>query len=163
MLSISKKSIAPTGMVEVFPMDKMPIFGWVLCNGAYLPKDLYVELYSVIGGLYGENKDSFAVPDYRDIYLKQSNLGVVSAPTIKRHSHTATIPAGGAHQHPYHVAPFASNHSRGDSGSYKPTIIRYYRGKTELGGKHTHKVAVLNDGTKNPVLKSVNTAYYIKI
>lgn len=163
MLSISRRKVTPTGVVEAFPIDEMPIKGWVLCDGRRLPKDLYVELYSVISSLYGEDQKTFSVPNYLNRYLKQTTVAEYHNPTLKHHTHTVDIPAGGAHQHTYHVAPFDHSDSRGDSGSYKPTIIRMYRGKTEEGGEHIHKVDVSMSGVEFPVLKSLNIAYFIKI
>lgn len=51
--------------------------GWLFCNGDYVSKDKYDELYCWIGNVYGEPKNnSFRLPDYRSPFLRgQSSKG----------------------------------------------------------------------------------------
>ncbi len=39
--------------------------GWLLCNGADLLKDAYINLYNAIGNTYGGTGNYFKVPDIR--------------------------------------------------------------------------------------------------
>ncbi len=57
------------------PMTYPEAVGWMLCDGRYLDKAAYPELFAVLGTLYGEQNDSFAIPDYRGLFLRGVDAG----------------------------------------------------------------------------------------
>lgn len=44
--------------------------GWLVCDGRPLPKNKYLELYNMLGDLYGSDNDTFNLPDYRGMFLR---------------------------------------------------------------------------------------------
>jgi len=51
--------------------------GWLLCDGqGYPPRDEYVELYGVIGYLFGvDGRENFRVPDLRGVFIRGTDHG----------------------------------------------------------------------------------------
>ena len=45
-------------------------WGWMVCDGRKLETGSYPELYAVLGHLYGGDKSSFYLPDYRGYFLR---------------------------------------------------------------------------------------------
>jgi len=67
LMPVSAKLIVPR--LEIVGAIK-PIVGpipegWVECNGRWLCKHAHSDLYAVIGGKYGENGQTFNLPDLR--------------------------------------------------------------------------------------------------
>lgn len=61
----------PYGMVEMFVgyLDKIPN-NYRLCDGQFLDKERFPELYNVIGSIYGSSSPTnFALPDMRQKFL----------------------------------------------------------------------------------------------
>jgi microcystin-dependent protein len=50
--------------------------GWLLCNGASILKELYMNLFGAIGYTYGGNGNNFNVPDIRGRVAVGSGTGV---------------------------------------------------------------------------------------
>ncbi len=58
------------------PLTHVETIGWMLCDGRFLRKDIYPELFAVIGYLYGnKNDDLFRLPDYRGLFLRGVDAG----------------------------------------------------------------------------------------
>lgn len=57
-----------------FPVSRLEASGWMICDGRSLPCSSYSELFDVLGFLYGKKTnssgDSFAIPDYRGLFLR---------------------------------------------------------------------------------------------
>lgn len=64
---------APVGSVIAYPVDDVPDH-CLECNGAVISRTTYSELFAVLGTVYGEGDGSttFAVPDFRDKFLRGS-------------------------------------------------------------------------------------------
>lgn len=45
-------------------------WGWMICDGRSLKISEYPELYAVLGGLYGETKEEFIIPNFQGIFLR---------------------------------------------------------------------------------------------
>lgn len=61
----------PLGIPEMYVgyLDKIPE-NYKLCNGDYLSKDAFPELYNVIGTIHGFNShNNFALPDMRQMFI----------------------------------------------------------------------------------------------
>ena len=69
----SSDNIAP-GTVAPFPHNNIPD-GWLICNGAVLNKNMYLNLFNKIGTTYGGSGDFFNLPNYalKGVFLR--NLG----------------------------------------------------------------------------------------
>lgn len=50
-----------TGEIVLFVKGATPD-GWIACDGTFLNKNNYAELYALIGGSFGHNESSFALP-----------------------------------------------------------------------------------------------------
>jgi microcystin-dependent protein len=61
--------LVPVGTILIWPTSNLPA-GYRECNGNTLSKASYPELYSVIGNTYGGGSTTFAVPDYRGLFLR---------------------------------------------------------------------------------------------
>ena len=62
----------PVGTVVYWPSTTVPD-GFLECDGKWLSKTEYDDLYSVIGGIYGSNTAKFRLPDYRGYFLRGWN------------------------------------------------------------------------------------------
>lgn len=66
----------PVGTVIAFSASSAPS-GYLLCNGSTANRTTYAGLFSVIGTTYGVGNGSttFALPDYRGLFLRGLDLG----------------------------------------------------------------------------------------
>ena len=64
----------PIGSIIPFGGSTIPI-GFLLCDGQAVSKTKYVELYKIVGNLYGESgsEDTFLLPDLRDKFVQGAN------------------------------------------------------------------------------------------
>lgn len=64
----------PIGSIIPFGGAILPT-GFLLCDGQAISKTKYVELYKVVGDLYGEpgSEDTFLLPDLRDRFVQGAN------------------------------------------------------------------------------------------
>jgi microcystin-dependent protein len=126
--------LIPTGSIIQFGGSVPPI-GWLLCNGQEISKTTYLNLYNVIGDLYGSPffSTNFVLPDLRGrtpigngnlngtgtSYPLGTNGGseshVITISEMPSHTHIGTIAEAGNHTHSYQDAYFAEN------GGYKPS------------------------------------------
>ena len=111
----------PTGSITWWASTTVPT-GWVECDGRWLDKVTYADLYAVIAGFYGSNSTKFKVPDLRGYFLRGwshgsgrdpdaasrtnrgdgttgDNVGTVQGSAVLSHSHTfrtngSLFPAG---------------------------------------------------------------------
>lgn len=62
--------LQPAGMISYFANSTAPS-GWLLCNGGYINRTTYSDLFAAIGTTYGTTEGSnFAVPDCRGEFLR---------------------------------------------------------------------------------------------
>lgn len=102
------------------PITLIEAQGWMLCDGRWLSRNAYPELYAVLGFLYGRSTnstggDTFRLPDYRGLFMRGFDAGAGMDPGAD----DRLIPAGGTdkgnqvgsrqcdafqeHSHPYQV------------------------------------------------------------
>lgn len=167
-----KNELCPIGTIQTFAFNTVPE-GWLVCDGGLLSINLFPELYSVIGTLFGGNGESnFALPDLRGRFVRGWNadgendperiFGSTQEDTMQEHQHhfdstALTISEGGNHNHPL----WCQEHNTlyGVSGlfasSYKAKRMfphtNYALENTDLGtyaGVHNHDLTM----SKNPIL-----------
>lgn len=73
VLPVLKESVGSYGDLDGGVDDRYP--GFVPCDGRSLDKNDYFELYTILGGDYGETATEFNVPDYRNRRL--CGVGIV--------------------------------------------------------------------------------------
>lgn len=61
--------ITPLGSVQAFAGTVIPA-GWKLCDGSSLNKADYVDLYAVLGNVFGNTSTSFKLPDLRGEFIR---------------------------------------------------------------------------------------------
>ncbi|WP_081881896.1 phage tail protein [Nitrosococcus oceani] len=62
------------------PIVSIEAQGWMLCDGRWLTKEQYPELFAVLGYLYGQStnnsgQSTFRLPDYRGLFLRGFDAG----------------------------------------------------------------------------------------
>jgi microcystin-dependent protein len=167
-----KNELCPIGTIQTFAFNTVPE-GWLVCDGELLSINLFPELYSVIGTVFGGNGESnFALPDLRGRFIRGWNAGGENDPertfgstqedTMQVHQHhfdpaTLSISKGGGHYHSLwcHESDTVVNVSR-LVYSEKSKRMCYPQNKFELGmtdigpyaGQHNHDLTM----SMNPVL-----------
>lgn len=167
-----KNELCPIGTIQAFAFNTIPD-GWLICDGGLLSINLFPELYSVIGTVFGGNGESnFAIPDLRGRFIRGWNaegendpertFGSTQEDTMQDHQHqfdstALSISSGGRHYHPlwcheydtvYDVSGLASS-DKGKRMCYPQN--KSESGMTDLGpsaGEHNHDLTM----SKNPVL-----------
>ena len=108
-------------------------WGWMLCDGRTLQTNLYPELFTALGYLYGGSGGNFNIPDYRGSFLRGTDAGAGKDPDVS----LRTDPAGSStsnsgvgsqqtsamliHQHDYITVPAAvTPSSSGSTASGAP-------------------------------------------
>lgn len=91
-----KNELIPIGSILIYSSEKVP-HGYLPCDGSELSKKAYPELYALIGGTWGETKDSFFLPDLQGQFIrgwdKDGNvdpnriLGSEQKDSLQGHSH----------------------------------------------------------------------------
>ena len=79
-------NILPPGVILPYAGD-VPPEGFLLCNGTSVNKELYPNLYKVIGTKYGsENQDFFNLPNLVDRFIQgasdQNKVGSYVSPSL---------------------------------------------------------------------------------
>lgn len=64
-----KNELIPIGSILIYSSEKVP-HGYLPCDGSELSKKAYPELYALIGGTWGETKDSFFLPDLQGQFIR---------------------------------------------------------------------------------------------
>lgn len=97
----------PEAIMDISGLDGFPIGGiatyggatvpdgWLLCDGSTVSRELYPDLFEVIGTVFGEGDGSstFNVPDYRDKFALGAGGDVALAETggEKEHNHVENV------------------------------------------------------------------------
>lgn len=118
------------------PLTYPEALGWMLCDGRYLDKDAYPELFAVLGTLYGSKDDKFRIPDYRGLFMRGvdagSGLDPQAAERIGPEGKGTSSGIGSLqcdalqkHQHSYKsvvlAAPASQGNAAGQASSDEPT------------------------------------------
>lgn len=85
----------PIGSVIAFTTDYVPD-GYLECDGSSYSKTTYAELYSALssGAIYGQDTNTFQVPDYRGLFLRGTDGGRGQDPDASsrmQHNFTGTL------------------------------------------------------------------------
>ncbi|QTL96572.1 hypothetical protein GM661_00595 [Iocasia frigidifontis] len=67
--SYANTLVVPPGAVLWFSGDTPPD-GYLVCDGTYLSKTTYSDLFAVIGTTYGESGENFRLPDLRGEFVR---------------------------------------------------------------------------------------------
>lgn len=168
------------GDIIAFYGDKQKIpFGYLLCDGSVIDKNIYTELFNHIGYKYGRNGDNFKVPDFRNVCISSTmdkNITGVEFPAqLKSHTHGVgkhQIAPSGAHMHLYYAQVKTNYFSRGSSGSshksykaspyYKRYTVYGISREENQGGHSDHSVIVHSDGVADGQIKSMCVLFLIE-
>ena len=85
----------PTGAILPFGGTSAPS-GYLMCNGAAVPRTAYADLFNVIGTAFGagDGRTTFNVPDLRGLFLRGRDGG--AGRDIDRARRTSLLPGGNA-------------------------------------------------------------------
>lgn len=108
-----KNELCPIGTIQAFAFNTVPD-GWLICDGGLLSINLFPELYSVIGTVFGGNGESnFAIPDLRGRFIRgwsadgendpERTFGSIQDDSLQGHQHDAYINSNGGHDHKVYV------------------------------------------------------------
>jgi microcystin-dependent protein len=101
-IMINSVSIAPpVGSIIAFVSSVVAPDGWLICDGSAVSREIYANLFYVIGTTFGNGNSSttFNLPDYRGAFLRGTGQnGIYAGPDIgtpqyhatQTHSHLAT-------------------------------------------------------------------------
>lgn len=95
-----KKEVVPIGSILIYSSEKVPD-NYLPCDGRELPKQLFPELYALIGSTWGETTTTFFLPDLQGQFVrgwdKEGNVdserrfGSEQEDTIQGHGHKIKI------------------------------------------------------------------------
>lgn len=70
----------PAGFVAAWPGNTPPS-GWLVCNGAYISRTTYADLFAAIGTTYGtgDGSTTFKIPDFQGDFLRGYLSGTSSS------------------------------------------------------------------------------------
>lgn len=78
-LAACKSDTIHPGQEADSPLNYLEQDGWMLCDGRYLDKASYPELFAALGTLYGKGGTDtalqFRIPDYRGLFLRGTDAG----------------------------------------------------------------------------------------
>lgn len=73
------QSFYPVGSVIMQGYNNINMMGWKKCNGSFLSKNDYPELFDIIGYIYGGSGNTFQLPDLRGFFVRGlDNMGNLS-------------------------------------------------------------------------------------
>jgi microcystin-dependent protein len=127
------KHKVPCGTIVPFAGKNVPEF-WLLCDGSYIDKTYFSELYTVLGNLYGDTVTTFRIPDltnkfvFGSMFPNNNTLGgnanvTLTLNELPSHNHTTSMTSNGSHNH---------TGTTGITGSHD------HGGLTNTNGSHTH-------------------------
>jgi Microcystin-dependent protein len=127
------------GEIGFFACKNVP-YGWLLCDGSYKKKDIYPELHSVIGTIYGNYLDNnFKLPDCNNRFFKGSTIiGGLNESKLPVHEHIVEGTTHNNHKHPiYKGSTWADNQLDRLSMASNPRGYATYNLQTS-GHSHNH-------------------------
>jgi len=72
---LASKTPEAVGTIKMWPALTMPSTAWALCDGSSLNKNIYAELFTLIGTTFGGSGDNFNLPDMRSRFPVAYNSG----------------------------------------------------------------------------------------
>lgn len=182
-----EQHLVPVGAIVSKLTDTSPGEGWVRVYGQSLIKADYPDLYAEISGAFGEDADTFNLPDLTDAYLSGagssaagaflgSNDITLTADQMPQHSHGVTD-AGHGHTatsppHTHGVTAVASGAIgpdngvvAGNTGSSTTGIFTGAATVTVNVGNATTGISINNEGGGQPFNnrpRSIAVHYFMK-
>lgn len=167
--------LQPIGTIIIYPSLKLPI-GFLECDGSWINKNEYPELYSIIGGIFGEDDTRFGLPDLRGRFVRgydssniidpQRSFGDYQEDSFQGHTHktdwTDNMVTGenGKHSHSLYgdSRKIQTGVDGGTTGGLLSSSYSDYKdgNRTSDEGGHTHSLP-------NIILGDVCSSKYGKI
>lgn len=147
--------LLPIGAIVIFAAE-CPPDGFIVCDGRMIKKNVFQELYAIIGNTFGEDGESFGIPDLRGRFVRgfdmsnlidpQRSFGDYQDDALQGHSHKTewndkTTNANGAHSHSiYGDKRDVSTGNISIKGGYLSSIHEDFKdgNRTSLEGLHSH-------------------------
>jgi microcystin-dependent protein len=144
--------LTPTGGLIPFAGDTAPA-GFLLCDGSAVNRNIYTELFTVIGTKYGigDGSTTFNLPDLRGRVIAGynnslsyyntvgktggNNTHAITVSELPSHNHTGTTLNNGNHQH---SGTTTNNGDHQHSGTTSNNGDHQHNGTTSTNGSHTH-------------------------
>ena len=170
-LLVNYKNFLPCGSIVNYAGDTAPS-GWFICDGRSISKDLYDDLFSVIGTKYGTPDSSlnFSLPDLQERVPigKTSNttLGAIGGNTdislnvsqMPSHNHSGTVDASGAHTHTgTSDSNGTHNHTASDSGHTHTYDDAYFAENLGGGTNNVFGTSASTDGDNSYIYRPTPT------
>jgi microcystin-dependent protein len=129
----SSVDAVPTGTVIYFASQTAPT-GYLKCNGSYISRDTYQQLFLAIGTTFGTNSaTNFRLPDLRGQFIRSwsdgstvdsgRTFGSTQAQQIQRHKH---MTAFGENVVNTQWGIFGASATRGKAGTRDPSYDVYW-------------------------------------
>ena len=133
---------AEIGEIKIWSYGTIPA-GWIVCDGAVVSREIYTDLFNIIGTTYGggDGSTTYAIPDFRG----RSPIGVGTSTATGATAHTLGQYAG-EEKHTLSTAELASHwHTIGVNWSWQyegllaiPSANMNHNGYPRDVGQHTH-------------------------
>lgn len=159
--------LLPIGTIIIFAAH-LPPDGYIVCDGRFVRKDAFPKLYAIIGGIYGEDDESFGLPDLRGRFVRgcdtsnildpQRPFGSYQDDAFQGHSHKTdwadkTVHGNGTHCHSLYGDSREIQTGSGTRGGLLSASYSDFKdgNKTSNEGWHTHTLPdiVLGDVCSN--------------
>jgi microcystin-dependent protein len=165
----------PLGVVEMYSGSTIPE-NYGVCDGQALSKDLYADLYQVIGTRFNKvdtASNMFCLPDLRGRFIvgqgsdadyntigntggEKKHLLTADESGLPAHGHSASTGSAGAHTHTVGIQTGHDGVSHGGGGDtiFGGTV------QTSKAPSHTHSVIVQNNQAKDAAVSHENRPPY---
>ena len=160
-----------TVIVGYFP-DSLVIPGYIDVDGALLHKDIYPNIFAIMGYTFGANGDYFKMMDIRGEFLRFLDsgrgidagrvLGSYQAQQLLAHVHTGSTSVNGAHYHTMYLGGNGGNEGAGkpsDSDNYWPNTAY----NTTTNGDHNHTFTTNNTGASENRVRNIALKAKIRV
>lgn len=164
----------PAGVMTMFAGQGAAPTGWLVCDGSFVSKTTYADLFAAIGTTYGDGGTTFGLPDMRQRFplgkasggegatvgatggtsVSGSSSNIGHTHSIPSHDHTVAA-SGNMPTHKHSVAngtgsgQVNATHTHSHSmNNHTHGMVHYHEHNFRLRiGPHYHKIAN-NDGTE---------------
>lgn len=128
----------PVGTIQLWPINAIPA-GWVGCDGLGYDKEYFSELYSVIGGFFGEDETTFNTPPLWDRFPLNAGNFHNAGETGGAETHTLDTSEIPAHTHTIPLTSTTLFVAPGEvPGSIPVAFFTDNTGSTGGGGAHNN-------------------------
>jgi microcystin-dependent protein len=146
---------------SMFGESKLSSSGFLACDGAYVDKELYQNLYSILKSMYGpETATQFKLPDLRGVFLRGADNGRGLDPGRQPGSYQEDDFK--SHTHSAYVASSNSNNVDGQGWSPQPWyLVNSYQTSDRGVGAYKNNLTQATGGEETRP-KNVALMPYIK-